>query len=506
MTKYKTMLNSVLTQLKKAWRILWKVLSFSLADPVFSFAKTVGISLEQDGVYLVYAEKVLSSMNIRHFRHYPLQENRVISPEYVAASVSGFIKEFKITNASFVMGLPRSWAIVQNVDFPSAAKENMDRVIAFEMDRLTPLNRNNACYDYAVLDQDAQNVKVLLAVVRADQVKAYLDALKARNIEVKKIGLNIFMLRHLVKETYPNTNMVLLSVSEDGSCESCVIVNSCMTHSVAGHVNLNDPASLETVAGQIHAMTDELVKKSNPPRIIVNADENIYCILRDQFKTLTVSHLNKDIKLPVSKQNKELSVTAIGGALDLFGRQADVMNLLPEKKRETLRTPWPLTAVLLTTIIAVGAFRLIAPLYFEQQKLDLMEQKLKVLKPDVKKVEVLKEEIETINRDMEAINAFKKQNDLTMNIIRDMTNILPAKTWLTRLRITDANAEIEGYSTSATEIILKLENTKHFQKVEFVSPTFRDPRLNTERFVIKMDLKSASGKKEQKKEMKNEKK
>jgi hypothetical protein len=33
-----------------------------------------------------------------------------------------------------------------------------------------------------------------------------------------------------------------------------------------------------------------------------------------------------------------------------------------------------------------------------------------------------------------------------------------------------------------------LEASKFFQKVEFASPTFRDARLNTDRFQIKMEL------------------
>jgi Tfp pilus assembly protein PilN len=93
-----------------------------------------------------------------------------------------------------------------------------------------------------------------------------------------------------------------------------------------------------------------------------------------------------------------------------------------------------------------------------------------------------------------------------MNIIKDITTILPPKTWLTRLRITDATVEMEGYSASATEIILKLENSRYFQKVEFASPTFRDSRQNNERFVIKMELKNNKIKKDLKAEIKNEKK
>ena len=136
----------------------------------------------------------------------------------------------------------------------------------------------------------------------------------------------------------------------------------------------------------------------------------------------------------------------------------------------------------------------------------MLDRQIQTLKPEVRKIEVLQSEIDLLESDIAAINDFKKQNDLTLNVINDMTNTLPPRTWLTRLRITDAAAEIEGYSASATDIILKLEGSRYFQKVEFGSPTFRDPRLNTDRFVIKMELINGLSKHKKRTEINNEKK
>jgi general secretion pathway protein L len=119
-------------------------------------------------------------------------------------------------------------------------------------------------------------------------------------------------------------------------------------------------------------------------------------------------------------------------------------------------------------------------------------------------VETLKKEAVAIENDVRAIDRFKKQNDPAMNILKEMTNLLPPKAWLTRLRITDKTVDIEGYAASATEIVLKLENSPYFQKVEYASPTFRDPRQNNERFAIKMELKRANAGKDPKAENKND--
>ncbi len=60
--------------------------------------------------------------------------------------------------------------------------------------------------------------------------------------------------------------------------------------------------------------------------------------------------------------------------------------------------------------------------------------------------------------------------------------------WLTRVKVSESGVDIEGYAASATEILPLLEASPYFIKVEFAAPTFRDTRLNAERFVIKMEL------------------
>jgi len=47
---------------------------------------------------------------------------------------------------------------------------------------------------------------------------------------------------------------------------------------------------------------------------------------------------------------------------------------------------------------------------------------------------------------------------------------------------------IEGYSASATGLLPKLETSRYFEKAEFASPTFRDARMNADRFNIKMEI------------------
>ncbi len=498
-------LHDVYQKAEKAGRAIGNFLTLSLADQAFSFARVVCISIEEEGIGLVCVEKALWRLTVRHQKYYPLEEKKPVSPEHLAAVVAGFVDEYKIQRVSFVLSIPRNWAIVQTVELPLAARENLSRVLSFELDRLTPLGRENAFYDYCVIGEDDRNVKLLLAVVRADQVQQYLDALQPRNIKVKRVVVSSFAFKSLIGHTYPKTDAVYLSLHR-GACEYGLIGDSLLRRSVFETIDPGDSSALDRVVERAAGLSEEMINRGRRPAIVLDAGEANFTALRDKFKTGRVLNIGKDIKINRPPTSGDLSVAAMGGALGELCAEPDGVNLLNRDNRDGTGTPFLMTIVLVAVIAAIVGFYLFLPLSYEQKKLDEMDQHIQTFKPAVKKVETLKNEAAALEADIGSIRDFKKHSDLTMDIIRDMTEILPPKTWLTRLRITEKTAEIEGYSSSATDIILKLENSKYFQKVEFASPTFRDPRQNNDRFVIKMELKNDRGKKDAKAEMKNEKK
>jgi hypothetical protein len=56
------------------------------------------------------------------------------------------------------------------------------------------------------------------------------------------------------------------------------------------------------------------------------------------------------------------------------------------------------------------------------------------------------------------------------------------------MRVSETTVDLEGYASSATGLLSKLEASPFFKKVEFSSPTFRDTRMNADRFNIKMEI------------------
>lgn len=491
MIDYKTKISSVSIFLERTAKVLWKYLSFSLADNFFSIAKIVSISIETDGIYIVVGTKIFWKTSIKYFKRFPLEENKALTPEYLAATVSQALGDANTTKAAFVLSIPKSWIIVQIAEFPITVKEKLANVISYELDRLTPLTPENAYYDYKIIAEDATKIKILLTVAKTDSINPFLEALRAKNIKIKKLVINTFVIRHLIKRTYHSKNSIFISI-KNKAYECAAITNGFTIRSISGTMQQGDDSQIDRIVKETSKLIDLFPKTGTQTKIIVHADEKDFKLFHNKLIKPSVFNLAKDIKLPFPEKSADMSPFALGSFMETATADQDGFNLLVSKNGTTEHSPFITSIALLAVIILLIVLNALSPLFREQKNIDQIDKRINALKPEIKKIEALQQEMAAVSADVKTISDFKKNNISTMNILREITKILPAKTWLTRMRVTDNSVEIEGYAASATEIIPKLENSKYFQKAEFASPTFRDPRQNNERFVIKMELKNSN--------------
>jgi len=180
----------------------------------------------------------------------------------------------------------------------------------------------------------------------------------------------------------------------------------------------------------------------------------------------------------------------------LLGTGPRGFNLLEKGVHPPVRTPWALTIILLAALAALGLFSLVASIQIETKRVAAVEQEIALREKEVRQIEAMKKEIAALEQETNAIDQFKTARPMTINLLKELTQILPRDTWLNRVHITDAAINIEGYSASAAGLLPKLESSRYFQKVEFASPTFRDARQNADRFVIKMEIEGLAREKE----------
>ncbi|MRR14995.1 MAG: hypothetical protein EG826_00910 [Deltaproteobacteria bacterium] len=473
----------------KASRAAWSFLTLSLADNLLAFARVVCISVETTGIHMVYGVRISTAVSVRAVRSVSAEDGTRPTPEFVAQAVSRFVADQKIAAAEFVMCVPREWALLQTARFPGTVKEYLTSVVYNEFDRLTPLSPANALYDFNVMEEDPSKLTLLIAAVKREVIGPYLEALQNRKIPVVRVTVGTLAIGHLIGRVYRNPNSIFAAAGET-SYECGTVINHFPVRSAYGAVVSWDEASVDELAGKMRRQSDALVQKGCPSRMVVWAEGDLYARLQKRFTDIPVFHLNKDLKTDGLPNGAAVSAAALGGFLEAVGANPRSFNLLAGGAEKTRRKPLGLTVLLAAAILFICAFYYIAPITIEQNKVDELEARLQALKPEIAKIERLQKEAELLASDIKTINDFKKQSVLTVDVFKELTTTVPEKTWLTRIKVTDSTVEMEGYAVKATEIIPRLEASRLFQRAEFVSPTFRDQRTNSDRFFIKTELRS----------------
>jgi len=500
---------------------LWKILTFSPTDDAISPKKALLASIEKGRVSVAYGSRFLSRIKIKGLREYSFEEGRYPQPESLASSLSLAINDFRASRLEVSLSIPKAWAIIKSAEFPLTVKENLSDVVSYELDRLTPFSPEDAFYDFKILRETSEKLNIVVMVAKADLVKPYIDALREKDIIVKAVTVNLSDIGTLCRYIDNVADFILIEMNEN-RYEGALFLDGSITDAFAGSYppiptlarrdteglmgseGGGEKSKIDIIVTEIAPLVATAKNQGKQPKIMAVPTEKIYSLI-EQFKqkiNLSVRILNEtDLKFAPSGPQVAAPFAAIGGVLESLWPRAHGLNLLKKGYRSIPKYPKTLTLVLILSIIVMWVFYLIAPFKVEEKRLNEIDHQIKIRKEDVRKVETLKKEIEALNNEISTINNFKENRPMSLNIIRELTAVLPKNAWLTRVRVADSTVNIEGYAASATGLLPKLEASNYFKKAEFASPTFRDARMNADRFNIKMEIegiKNVEGKKSEK--------
>ena len=492
--KLTTLASTSSTFLRRIGRPVWRLLTFSPSDNIISPKKALCVSIEKGALSVVLGSRFLSKIKIKGSRRYSFEEDRYPQPEGLASSVALAINDLGAARTDVTLSIPKAWVIIKTAEFPSTVKENLANVLSYELDRLTPFNSEDALYDFRILKEEAGKLILLVMAAKADLIKQYIDALRERGTNVSRISVNLSGMGTLCRYIDRETDSIFVEINEN-EYEGALFLDGSITGTLTGSFSTErEKSKADTISGEIQSLLDTAKKQDRSPQIVLllkDTNPSFKELLKLQIN-LPVKILNEtDIKLRPLGPQKGVTYTATGGVVESLWPKATGLDLLKKGRYDKQRTPFALTAVLILTILVLGILYMVAPLRIEKKRQEEIDRQIMLRKEDVKKVEVLKKEIENLNNEVSTIDNFKGNKPMVLNVLRELTTTLPQSTWLTRMRITETTVDIEGYASSATGILPKLEASKYFRKAEFASPTFRDARQNADRFIIKMEIEGA---------------
>ncbi|MGD0280864.1 MAG: PilN domain-containing protein [Dissulfurispiraceae bacterium] len=514
--------SETVSALRKVALPLSNALAFSAADERITYKKELCVAVEKSGIAVAYGTRFLSFVSVRGMKFYPSAERVYPQPKDVASSAVLAVNEFGAVGAGITLSIPKTWAVLRTAEFPAVVRKNLSDVIAYEFDQIVPFSPEEAFYDFSITRETPEKITIVLAAVKADTINSYSSALREAGLTVGRVTLNLLSIGALCRSISKKKNFVYIGIDGD-DYDGALFLKGGLSGVVNGTFAADDDASrADTITDEIRPLTDIAKKSDAPPRLfaLVRGGRSA---LKERLRTslaFPVSLLDETdtgLKLPAGKDN--IPYTAVGGVIEsllpgtrenraIFGGTASGMrklNLLSRGRRRLEKIPMGLSVILLLLITALWVVYFIAPIQVEEKRLTEIERQIKLRKSGVKDIENIKQEIEDLDSEVQKIREFKEGKPPALTILRELTTILPKSVWLTRVRITQSTVEMEGYSSSSSEILSRLETSKYLTKAEFSAPTFRDLRLNADRFNIKAEIrvvKEAKGKEAKTKEAK----
>jgi len=124
----------------------------------------------------------------------------------------------------------------------------------------------------------------------------------------------------------------------------------------------------------------------------------------------------------------------------------------------------------------------------DRQLLNELDREIASLKAPVARVQELREQTEAIKEEIDSIENLFRRNDFTLEVLEELTTIIPEDTYLNNYVYRSGKVSISGLSDSATDLVPLLENSPLLDNVVQRSGIFRDTQTGKDRFSIEAEL------------------
>lgn len=152
----------------------------------------------------------------------------------------------------------------------------------------------------------------------------------------------------------------------------------------------------------------------------------------------------------------------------------------PFAPAESRRISSFLVVVNVALLIAV----IVVPIAYQKTTLEQLREELVSTREQALQAAETQAQVEAIRAQLEYLNQRKSNQVPLVELINEVSRLLPDTTWLLRLELKDETLHLRGYSQAASSLIARIDNTNRFTETRFASPVTKDNASGTERFYI----------------------
>ncbi|HWP66849.1 MAG TPA: PilN domain-containing protein [Candidatus Limnocylindria bacterium] len=447
----------------------------------------IGVYVAPDRVALAHLRKRLWRVQLLDVAVQPLPPVGDVEGRRRALveAVSAFAGARRGAGQRACIVLPRRAAMMTRVVLPAAAAENLGEVLAYEIENLVPLPKDEVHYEWVPREQRNDRVEVLLASLPRAEVEAHTTLLEEAGLRVRSLGIASAALADYVLFCRgKDVGSLGLLVPEGPDLELALVHGQRLCSSQVVPMDRLTAGTLEQAV--VRQLAEEQLQPSDVTMIGYGLPEAVadYAQWRDADLTALAAGRLEDEGGRLAGMDPAV-LPAIGGALAAIREQVVPFNLLPADQRRAAEEGPSIATVGLASLAAVLLVVLgFSVLVKERLMLRDVKAQLAALEPQVREVRQLQDEIDRLQEQLKILGT--GEDVRATRVLRDLTELVPKEAYLTTLTLRQGKVTMDGQATLASELIATLEKSRRFRQVQFSSPTTRAG--DKERFALSAEV------------------
>ncbi|MBI3090233.1 MAG: PilN domain-containing protein [Candidatus Tectomicrobia bacterium] len=410
-----------------------------------------------------------------------------------------------------VLGIPRHVAIVQYVEVPASAAENLPQLMRFELERHLPFAPAEAYTDYCPVLQRNGNLLTLTLAVRKRDLDEMTGVLKQAGVEPTHIDLAASGLLRFWLATAANEEPVLLI-----NLEAPGVAHGEVQEGAGGVPRADISIAHRRRLLACHAVRLDAGDPWSPlerelERVLLVARSTLGVPLVRQavlhgprgLREAVLPHLEQrypgsvltgmgPARLPDAVRRRPdydpgMVHTVAGLAALAYDPQDPSCNLVPlEQRKKQSRVSMVSTVALLCLVLLLGGAYVAGGAVQQRRTLAELERQVKELRREVFEVRDLESKLQEQEKLLRQFEGMKEEAIVKLEILRELTVTIPKTAYIERLRYKSGRVEINGLAEAASNLIPTLEASPLFENVVFTAPITSSG--GRENFQIRLDL------------------
>ena len=457
---------------------------------------SVGIEMRQEDLLMSCLQSNLSAGVFTHFKR--VVNFRQRPREEVRREVDQFFRARKLDRSSIVLGIPRTDFVIRHLDLPVEVADNLKQVVLYQVQSYEPTEEEKYYYDFALLNQPlaSKRLLVLLVLIKKSLLDAHLALMRELGVKPKLVFPNSVALSNLLlqgRRDLAQKSCILAQLTSTG-IEIIILRNGFLAYSheasKEGSTNWKELLlkEVEEATGKVRMGPEDPIDSFAIAGDGAEAAQEV--LVQDVPECELIGRSLRFEMPPEHRAHLQEAATSLGLAYSGLARRAPMkLNLLPTELR-THQQRWAyLPAVILglvnvALLVALG----LRPIFQEKTLAQQLDVEIQSLRGRVERVQAVRNQAKALQQQIDFIEGLMRKRDKNLEVLKELTAILPPDTFLNVYQNNDDNIQLSGLSPSAPDLIPKLEQSPLLKDVTPRGTIFKDAQTGKDRFTFAAKL------------------